>query len=384
MNKIKFSSLLITFFMLIAPLVYADSLFEFGAEVVFPSFWEAEIEHNPPVNSVSSVERFLNIKSSVDFGGYISATAQLLYYFDNDETSVNTVDKGAVSHKAKFYMATPKFQSSYEKINYQIKVTLKKRNDSGDYYAYWPSSDTFHTALITSSTTSYITAADGGTVVFESGNQEYEYTKLVIPANSLSADTNITITQSEIETGADTQDMVSKYIVEPDIVSTEITPANPVSAAFYYGIETNATKFELMYRENPTSEWKKVTITETDNVNKIIKADITKFGEYAIFISRNLSDNDYRPAKRIKVKTRIANGTYDGFRFKYLEAGDVVKIYNVNGKKVREITAGDGNGGFVWDGRKDNGDWAESGTYVYQIKLKDRGRLISGTIAFVW
>ncbi len=385
MNKIKlFSSLLITFFMLTASFIYADSVFEFGAEVVFPSFWEATIEHNPPVNFVSSVNRILNVKSSVDFGGYISASAQLLYYFDNDETSVNTVDKGSVSHRAKFYTATPKFQSSYEKISYQIKVTLKKRNAPDDYYAYWPSSDTFHTALITNSTTSYITATDGGTVVFESGNQEYEYTKLVIPANSLSADTNITVTHSEIDSGADGQDMISKYVIEADISGTEITPANPISATFYYGTETNTTKFELMYRESPAGEWKKVNITQTDNANKTIKADITKFGEYAIFISRNLSDNDYRPAKRIKVKSRLINGAYDGFRFKYLEDGDVVKIYNVNGKKVREITAGDGNGGFVWDGRKDNGDWAESGTYVYQIKLKNKGKVISGTIAFVW
>ena len=178
MNKIKFFQLLlITFFMFISPLIYADSVFEFGAEVVFPSFWEATINHTP-VNSVSSVNRILNVKSSVDFGGYISATAQLLYYFDTDETSVNTVNKGSILHKSKFYMATPKFQSSYDAINYQIKITLKKNGDDTEYYSYWPSSDTFHSATITNSTATHIIASDGGNVKYESGNQEFESTKL--------------------------------------------------------------------------------------------------------------------------------------------------------------------------------------------------------------
>ena len=57
-----------------------------------------------------------------------------------------------------------------------------------------------------------------------------------------------------------------------------------------------------------------------------------------------------------------------------------MKIYTTSGKKIKEITSGDLEG-FKWDGRKDNGDWAKSGIYVYQIKVK--GKLISGTIVFV-
>ncbi len=69
-----------------------------------------------------------------------------------------------------------------------------------------------------------------------------------------------------------------------------------------------------------------------------------------------------------------------------MKDGDVVKIYTVNGKKIAELTTGDAVEGFEWKGRKgtnNSGDWAESGTYVYQIKLK-KGEVISGTIAFVW
>ena len=96
------------------------------------------------------------------------------------------------------------------------------------------------------------------------------------------------------------------------------------------------------------------------------------------------STDDYRPAKRVRVKSRVSS--YGGFKFNNLKEGDVVKIYNINGKKVAELNAGTSDG-FEWLGRKgtnNGGDWAESGTYIYQIKVKEKGKVISGTIAFVW
>jgi hypothetical protein len=391
--KRKYFSLLLTGFMLLlgSAYVFADVEKTYASYAIFPTFIEAKIIHTA-VNSVSSIDSILNIKTQVNFGNYISATAQMLYYFDEDPSSVVTVNKGPISHKANFYMATPKIQGSYDKINYQIKITLKKNGDDTEYYSYWPSTGTYYTpqivssttthpAIITNSTTTHITVADGGSLEYESGNQEFTNTKLIIPAGALSGDTDVTVTQSQVETSTDGQEMVALYNIEAGTPGTEVESGSSMIANFYYGIETNAKKFDLMYRETPTSEWEKVTVTGFDAANKIISANITKFGEYAVFISKNLSSNDYRPEKRVRIKSRIASGAYEGFRFKYLKEGDVVKIYNLNGKKIREITAGDGNG-FVWNGRKDNGDWAESGTYVYQIKV--RGKIVSGTIAFVW
>lgn len=93
---------------------------------------------------------------------------------------------------------------------------------------------------------------------------------------------------------------------------------------------------------------------------------------------------DYRPAKRVRIKSRIS--TYGGFKFNALKEGDVVKIYTVNGKKVAELNAGTEEG-FEWLGREgtnNSGDWAKSGIYIYQIKLKEENKIISGTISFVW
>ncbi len=97
------------------------------------------------------------------------------------------------------------------------------------------------------------------------------------------------------------------------------------------------------------------------------------------------SDNDYRPAKRARVKSRI--GTYGGFKFNNLVDGDVVKIYSTSGQKIAELTVPENSEGFEWKGRKgtnNSGDWAKSGIYIYQIKLKEQGKIISGTIVFAY
>ena len=92
------------------------------------------------------------------------------------------------------------------------------------------------------------------------------------------------------------------------------------------------------------------------------------------------SADDCKPVRRTVVKGRIGT-KYPGFEFKNMKEGDVLKIYNVNGKKIREVTSGSADG-FVWDGKNDSGDWAKSGIYIYQIKVD--GKIVSGTIAFVY
>ena len=369
------------------------------SEAEFP-FYDAQITHNG-VDFVSAIDGILNIKSSVDFGSYVSATAKMIYYFNDAPSSSVTVDKGNISKNTDFYIATPKIQDNYEKINYQIKIALKKENDEQDYFVYWPqqltaSSDTFHTAQITSTKSEVIDDTSKETVIkFFSGNQEYGNTRLVIPEQALSAPTTITIEQLPVPdnllpsvainktSGSAKNQMVALYSVNS---SDNIEILKAIYAEFFYGIETTETKFALKYRTDESSDWEKVNLKNTDTANKLVSANITKLGQYGIFVKEDLSDKDYRPEKKSKIKAKIANGTYEGFRFNNLQEGDVVKIYNINGKKIAEITNGDSNG-FVWNGKRgtnNSGDWAESGTYIYQIKLKEKGKVVSGTIAFVW
>jgi hypothetical protein len=377
MNRKKIISLIIGLLTLPAVPVYM-----FGSQQIVKiisaaiSFPVSSIIHNE-IKTVSSVKRILEAKISVDFGGNVSATAKMNYYINGNSGSIAVKDKGAIQDKEEFYISLPKFDSGDTAVDYQIQVTFKDSYNNTSYL-YWPSSSTYQSVNIVNSSSNVVTASGGGTVKFESGNQQYGDTEIVFSSGTFATDQTITITELTLPSmspsysgGVGTSQMVALYSVTP----LGITLGAPARATFYYGTETSATRFELM-RSDDQITWEKVSNVTTDLTNKTVSADITKTGYYAIYVSGSLSDNDYRPAKRVVVQGR------DVFKFNNLSDGDSVKIYNVNGKRIREIKSGDAEG-FKWDGRRDSGSYAESGTYIYQIKVKDKGKLISGTIAFV-
>jgi len=376
-NKIicLLSSLVIVIFA--AVFSYAADYKVFSAEIVFSSVTPASITHSA-ITTVSSINGILKAKAYVDFGSNnLSAVADLRYYVNGQSLNISTVSKGAINHRTEFYIATPKLNSSDTSVSYQLKITLQDSSGSTSYL-YWPSSSTYQSVNIVNSSSNVVTASGGGTVKFESGNQQYGDTEIVFSSGTFATDQTITITELTLPSmspsysgGVSTSQMVALYSVTP----LGITLGAPARATFYYGTETSATRFELM-RSDDQITWEKVSNVTTDLTNKTVSADITKTGYYAIYVSGSLSDNDYRPAKRVVVQGR------DVFKFNNLSDGDSVKIYNVNGKRIREIKSGDAEG-FKWDGRRDSGSYAESGTYIYQIKVKDKGKLISGTIAFV-
>ncbi|MFA7073927.1 MAG: FlgD immunoglobulin-like domain containing protein [Endomicrobiaceae bacterium] len=379
-RKQIFLSILLVFSVLLASPVYM-----FGAQQIVKvvsaaaSFPVARIIHDE-ITTVSSIRRILEAKISVDFGGYTSATAKINYYLNGSSESILVKDKGAVQDQEEFYISLPKFDSGDAKVDYQIQITFKDAYDNTSYL-YWPSSSTYQTADIVSYSSGVVTAGSGGTIRFESGNQQYGNTEIVFSSGTFTTDQTITITELSVPSlspsysgsVSGTSRMVALYSIMPLWAPALTIPAR---ATFYYGTETTATKFDLMRRDSETDTWEKISDITIDLSSKTISTYITKAGYYAIYTSSNLSDNDYRPAKRVVVQGRAV------FKFNNLSEGDSVKIYNINGKRIREIKSGDSEG-FKWDGRKNNGSYAESGTYIYQIKVKDKGKLISGTIAFV-
>ena len=164
----------------------------------------------------------------------------------------------------------------------------------------------------------------------------------------------------------------------------------PILFKISLGSDTTAKKFIVMYMSKEDvaarafENAKRVNVEKLDLDERLIYVKAAKEGYYLVIEDSDLDNKDYKPAKRVRVKSRIAN--YGGFKFNNLKDGDVVKIYTVSGKKVAELTSGNAEG-FEWRGREgtnNSGDWAKSGTYIYQIKLKEKSKVISGTIAFVW
>jgi hypothetical protein len=140
----------------------------------------------------------------------------------------------------------------------------------------------------------------------------------------------------------------------------------------YYGdLPPNINNIEVRWLDGTT--WQKVNFTNDTNMRTVtvnLALTNTKLGYYAIFEKSNLTDNDYRPEYRVfKFGEKIV--------FRNLQAGDTVTILDINARQVRKLTAPP----FEWDGKKDNGSYAESGSYIYQIKVD--GKIISGTVVFV-
>ena len=366
---------------------FADVLKILGSFASFSSVVVPTITHTA-IDTVSSIDRILNAKISVNFGTYTNATAtaKIKYYVDGDSGSVQQEPQGEgiqIENNKEFFIQLPEFLQTNSNADYQIVVDFRNAQGTLVTSVVFPSSTTYQHSEFTDTVTKDIVAGEGGTVEFKSGNQQYSNTKLEIAPDVLSADAQIIIKQLDTDAlGTFSEPLAALYQVYSVPENTDLLA--PVKASFYYGAKSVSTDFVLRYKKEETSDWKDVPISQKDLKNKMIISNIGNLGYYGIFEKVKDGDKNYRPKNRVRIKSRIS--TYGGFKFKGLKDGDVVKIYTVNGKKIAELTTGDAVEGFEWKGRKgtnNSGDWAESGTYVYQIKLK-KGEVISGTIAFVW
>ena len=342
----------------------------FGGSVVVPTITHTAIE------TVSSIDKILNAKISVDFGDYTDSTATARIDYSVDGGSVEQEPPGegiTIKNNEEFFIQLPDFVESNTNVDYQIVIDFRDEQGTIIKTVTFPSGTESQHAELTDTVTKDVTASAGGVVEFNSGNQQYESSKLEIAPNALSTDAQIIIKQLPIEDYiSSTEQMAALYRVYS--IPDNIEILSPIKATFYYGLNPTSNNFVLKYKKQDSDKWKDITISDTDLQNKTVMSYITDLGYYGIFEKVKEEDKSYRPKKRVVVKGR------DVFRFNGLQQGDSVKIYNTSGKKIREISSGDAEG-FKWDGRKDNGDWASSGIYVYQIKVK--GKLISGTIAFV-
>ena len=404
-RKSIITSIVLIVFMMIPVCVYSVTVStETYTAIADFTFREAEIYHTP-LNSVLPQQGFVNLKFNVDFGDYRKVEkAELFYYFGGDTSNIYTVaNSDKVINRRDFFMKTDTWVES-SSISYQVRVKLKMQNGSVGY-AYWPeqlntSSDTFHVATIAISTSatiggkSYLLGAPVdslnivGSLDIEDGDQSTENSGIDLLCEY--GATHVTLTQLYDELN-DSPSLWGRVV---NGMSIGLDPEKPQSL-MRVRIQLKNTvqnKFVMVYRKNDSIPWadgKVLKIEKVGNVGTgVISAIVARLsGQYAVFESTDLDDSDYRPQKRVKIKSRIASEVYTGFEFKGLKEGDVVKIYSVSGKKIAEVTDVSTLGVACWRGRKgtnNSGDWAESGTYIYQIKLKEKNKIVSGTIAFVW
>lgn len=231
-----------------------------------------------------------------------------------------------------------------------------------------------------------VSALDGAIIILPDGNAEDGETKLVIPAGALDIDTEITITEldpesAEIPAGmapALTSRPLAVYRLEPDGTVFR----KPVTLSLLYlDIDKDGAADGTQYGELTVKamwwdgfEWR-ILGTTIDELLNTATVRTRHFSYYAVFPSAPLRDEDYRCKERI-ITPASEDKHNDYATFGPLAPDDTINIFNINGRRIRQLNGDD----MYWDGKDDRGEIAPSGIYVYQIKLKAEGKIISGTI----
>ena len=248
---------------------------------------------------------------------------------------------------------------------------------------YFPSTSTSITAGLFVSTEGFVTASSGGVITLESGNQTKGNTTMVFTPGSLVMDHTFSIEEiykADAVTIAQSTGVVIMYNFQADPTASMAAITNggtPPIATLYYGnlIDSkDENKMVVMYSKDGGATWEVVSNPTIYKNKKTVSVYMPDFGYYAIFAkAAPATNNDYRPKRRA-----VRPG--ETMEFRNLQPGDMVRIYNLRGKEISRIT-GQGTV-FNWNVRRSDGAYAESGSYIYQIILKD-GKVISGSIVVV-
>ena len=402
MNKICKFLLSLSVFLGVVQFAFADdSIIEISSGTygirAFGKIVGNGINHEA-ITAISSLDKFLNAKVRVNFATAENVKIKLKYCTSGDTSNVIEVEKDSIYHNTPFYIPVNIDTKDGEKVYYHLEALFTYRDatettKTSTTTYYWPfdSNDDYNSwqkAEVTSSTSSAVDGSKGGTIILVSGDQSKTDTSLVIAKGAFTETKNFTIEELSVDdyiAPANAPANTSVKVVNPNkpIKLFKVTGDSfeDVTLNISYPGMTSRDNFTLKTGTSESTITEIVPITSVDTNGKIVSAKINKSGFYALFTDVVLVDSDYRPAKRVIVKARIAQSD-GGFKFDHLKDGDTVKIYNVNGKKIRTISSGTEEG-FTWDGKNDSGQYVESGTYIYQIKVKEKSKLISGTIAFV-
>lgn len=388
MNKMKKVFILFSFIavflfsasQLFAVVVSTSTKFRARAVISEP---ELTIVHTP-ITKVSPASKEMVLVGSIDVGSSPNYLSELKLVYTLPGSSETTENISFSSNLGNvIFSKRIVFSQESGQIEYKIVATAVKgvsiSTETPKCYA-----------VISGSVTANI-GSSGGTITLESGNQLYGNTKLVCGSGVLPSPTDIVITEVDISQAVSVFSSSKATAQEMMLTCFDVTPnmtlTDSAVLTLYYGSQTTSQK--IVIKRFDGTQWVDVddisgtsakTIAKAPVVNassRTVSVEIIQLGRYATFAgSQELPDSAYRPAKKVVV---FGRGQVE---FNNLMDGDVIKIFNINGKKIREITSGD-TSGFKWDGKKDDGSYAESGAYIYQIRLAENGKLISGTIAFV-
>jgi hypothetical protein len=331
------------------------------------------IDRISPVTRVAVATGTVNDTISLD-------TLKIYYRFDTDPDTVFTTATFNASGKYSydFKLEMPLSNAETKSLSYYIKAM----NSRGDI-VYWPGAGKVQKATVDPATVSEV-AQSGGRVILFDGNPSDGETCLSIPEGALSSNTSIRITElnpadnsvPQSGYGISGLSLVAVYSFDPEGLMFN----KPVKMSLLYqdldhdgivdGTSYRAADLKIVWWDG--FSWRLIGGT-VDPVLNVVTVDIMHFSLYALAPMASLTDNDFRPQEKI-ITPAAVDGKNDFATFGGLSAGDTVNIFDVKGRKVRQLS----DGAFIWNGKDDNDTLVESGLYIYQIKIG--GKVISGTI----
>jgi hypothetical protein len=324
----------------------------------------------------SEIENLYLVRHSSYSLSQTTPAVEVEYYYDADSSNAVSGALALVGGLYEFENGSVIVPSGVSSLSYRIGV---RYNNEIDRVKWYPETG-YITAGVESSSSGVVGAA-GGTVGLPHGDQHYGDTFVEASSGALGEDTHITITELPTANSlgknvfVPTQDIRKLYKIELDKSYDK-----NFTFTFFAG---DGKDYEVFYRSSEAGLWQKIepAVKNNDGTYTIYWLNskyqnlepVNYFALRAKAVIRAI-DNSVRPANR----AFMPGGSV---RFNNLRDGDSVTIYNLKGKLIRKLTPGQFVSFAEWDGRNDKGDFAESGTYIYQVKAD--GKIISGTLAFV-
>ncbi|MCS7227776.1 MAG: hypothetical protein NZ839_02280, partial [Endomicrobia bacterium] len=139
------------------------------------------------------------------------------------------------------------------------------------------------------------------------------------------------------------------------------------------GIEEGRMK--VWWLDERSGEWRYVG-GEVDRVRNIVSVKVSHLSVYGIYPTVDVDGEIFRPSERLVMVGGDGRGGRGVIFSGIQNNGVVVKIYDVRGRKVRELVGSD-----IWDLYDEIGKEVESGVYIYQYEYnvkKYQGSIVVG------
>lgn len=343
---------------------------------------------SPKINIINHIpyEKICILGDKLIIQGDVTGAKELyLYYKKRNVTNYKQLIKIFPSeNKAEFIFEISPDEVTLNDIDYYLKAT----NMTYNYCFYKYSKDTPYNLKVCQQNSKVI-GISGGSLELIDGNPCDGETYIDIPKDALKKNTDILIQQIDINSVPEGKGLAQrdKPLAAFNFAPDKTVFNKPTTISLLYFDLNNDGIVELMDCSKTEVEESRLGIFwwdgyewryvggKVDTSKNIVTVMITHFSLYALFPVGKITPEALRPKERIV--TPNEDGINDYAYFGGTPGDYTIIIFDTAGREIRTI-----KDILVWDGKDNNGNYVESGAYIYQFKviLDEGSKIISGVI----